>query len=218
MGGASKTNSMGCSTTPQARPDTAREQAIAFICRHVAPAVLPVAHVASVRPWSAVPHIVDTAVGHDAETHDNDVGTEGSTAAPQVRGRWSCTAKMERERVGLSAHLRMKRHRAQRAAARRGRSSWHSSLRCSEQCRSSSKLWTPRDWSGSRSGYAPIAISLLHCSRRHQQNTRFASRTACRAPTDLAGAAPAQELIHYSLKDGARAKSSGPSPNHQLCD
>ena len=37
---------------------------IVFICRRAAPAVLPGGRVASVRPWSAAPHIVDAAVGH----------------------------------------------------------------------------------------------------------------------------------------------------------
>src|SRR6516162_10561401 len=77
-----------------------------FICRRAAPAARPGGHVASVRLWSAAIHIVDTAVGHDTDSHDTDIGREDPTVAPPVPGRWRSAAKTGRRRAGLLARLR----------------------------------------------------------------------------------------------------------------
>src|SRR5215467_15547144 len=94
-------------------PTRHRERVLTFIYRRAVPAELPGGHVASVRPWSSAPHIVDTAVGHDTDTHDTEIGREDPTVAPPVPGRWRPAAKMRPERAGLSAHLRTEQSRAQ---------------------------------------------------------------------------------------------------------
>ena len=147
------------------------------IGRHAATAALREALVASVRPWSAASYIVDTAAGHEADSHDSDNGRQGPTDARRAAGRWRFAASTRSERAGLSVHLQMECRRARQAQSGRTSSSRHTPPSAHKESMPGVHLSgrTRCYWSDAQSGDVLLTLLLVETRCRcHRQNTRFA--------------------------------------------